>query len=151
MNSSPKRLNRRKTQGFGLLEALVALVLLSSVGFALLAWVQQSLDTTHRIRELYIQQDARRYALEWIRNINPGETPEGEIKYGNLRISWKSNPDSPAIQQTGYPQGVGKHEITLYKTEVSIFRDSETTPWLSESFSTIGYRRTGSSSALPFQ
>ena len=43
-------------RGFGLLEALVALVLLSSIGFTLLAWVQQKLDTLKRMRGFYAEQ-----------------------------------------------------------------------------------------------
>lgn len=137
--------------GFGLLEALVALVLLSSVGFALLAWVQQNLDTTQRIRTFYAEQDARRAALDWVRSTNPMDEAEGEFRHNQMRIHWKNTPESPPIPQIGYPQGIGKHEIALFKTEIQVFRPNDTvTPWFSEQITTIGYRRTASQ-AIPFK
>lgn len=136
--------------GFGLLEALVALVLLSSVGFALLAWVQQSLDTTQRIRDFYIEQDARRAALDWIRSTNPMAEPTGEFLHNQIHIRWKNTPETNPIPQIGYPQGIGKHEIALFKTEIRFFRAGNTeTPWFTEEIMTIGYHRTGTRAA-PF-
>lgn len=131
-------------RGFGLLEALVALVLLSSVGFALLAWVQQNLDTTQRLREFYAEQDARRMALNWIRSLNPMDYPEGKTEHNGLKIVWKNIPETPSIPQVGYPQGIGKHEVALYKTEIQVYKLNSVSPWFTEQISTIGYRRAGS-------
>lgn len=136
--------------GFGLLEALVALVLLSSVGFTLLAWVQQNLDTTYRLREFYIEQEARRVALDWVRTLNPMDSPEGETRHRHLRIHWKSTPETQPISQTGYPQGIGKHEIALYKTKIQVFRpDDNLHPLVTEEITTIGHQRAGNR-ASPF-
>lgn len=144
MNLSPLPHNPLGQKGFGLLEALVALVLLSSVGFTLLAWVHQNLDATHRMRTFYAQQEARRIALEWVRSENPMEKPEGEILYHSLRIKWKAQAQSPSIAQIGYPQGIGKHEVALYNTTISIFRPGESEPWFTEELTTIGHSRVGS-------
>lgn len=151
MNSVHKtRSLKHHLGGFGLLEALVALVLLSSVGLTLLAWVQQSLDTTQRIRDFYIEQDARRAALDWIRSTNPMAEPTGEFLHNQIRIRWKNTPESKPIAQIGYPQGIGKHEIALFKTEIVFFRPGDTeTPWFTEEIITIGHHRTGTRAA-PF-
>lgn len=150
MNFFPLLLSQPRQKGFGLLEALVALVLLSSVGFTLLAWVHQNLDATYRMRTFYAQQEARRIALDWIRSENPMDKPEGEILYQSLRIKWKAEAQTPAVVQIGYPQGIGKHEVALYNTLISVFRLGESEPWFTEELTTIGHRRVGSKSA-PFE
>jgi general secretion pathway protein I len=141
VNSCPSPSSFLRHRGFGLLEALVALVLLSSVGFALLAWVHQNLDTAHRLRSFYLEQDARRVALDWVRTVNPMEKPEGEIRYSSLRITWKATSLSQPISQAGYPQGIGRHEVALFNTTISVFRPDDAQPWFTEEFTAIGHRR----------
>lgn len=140
----------RKQAGFGLLEALVALVLLSGVGFTLLAWVQQNLDATQRMRSFYVEQEIKRIALDLIRTENPMRATQGEFTYLSYRISWKAEATSPRMAQVGYPQGIGKHEIGLYKTTISVFRAKEDTPWFTEEVTTIGHQRSGGKAASPF-
>lgn len=129
--------------GFGLLEALVALVLLASVGFALLAWVQQNLDTAQRLRGHYEEQAARKMALELMRPLNPMEKPEGEIKLGTMRFVWKAVQNGLIISQTGYPAGIGKHDLALFDTRISVFRAEESKPWFVEQLTMVGFRRVG--------
>lgn len=135
-------------KGFGLLEALVALVLLSSVGFTLLAWVEQNLDTAQRLRAHYQEQDARRRALDWLRAVNPMETPEGEAKRDDVRFAWKATPVGPVVAQAGYPAGTGRYEVALYETTITVYRTQEQTPWFSEKLTMIGYRKAISGSQL---
>jgi len=127
--------------GFGLLEALIALVLLSSVGFTLLAWVQQNLDTAQRLRSHYEEQDARRRTLEWMRGVNLMDTPSGEIKTGALKLKWKADLDGQIITQTGYPSGIGKHDLGLYLVTISVFRGDTEQPWFVEKVTMVGHRR----------
>jgi general secretion pathway protein I len=149
VNFYPSPSSSFRQRGFGLLEALVALVLLSSVGFALLAWVHQNLDTAQRLRSFYLEQDARRVALDWLRTVNPMEKPEGEIHYSSLRITWKATPLSQPISQAGYPQGVGRHEMALFNTTISVYRSDDAQPWFTEEFTAIGHRRVGTKTSSP--
>ena len=48
---------RWRTHGFGLLEAIVALALLSGTGLALFSWINQNLQTASRLRAQ--EQEAR--------------------------------------------------------------------------------------------
>ena len=132
---------RRRQSGFGLLEALVALVLLSSIGFTLLAWIEQNLNTMQRMRSFYSEQEARRTVTEWIYTLNPMETPSGELVIGALRLSWKAEPQAEKVSQMGYPSGVGLHDMALYDVAVSVFREREVTPWFVEKVVCVGYRK----------
>lgn len=127
--------------GFGLLEALVALVLLSSIGFTLLAWVQQNLDTVQRLRSFYAEQDARRTVVEWAASVNPMDSPNGETVLGGLRLQWTGEMLGERVSQTGYPQGIGLHDVALYRLTVRVLRERESEPWFSESIDVIGYKR----------
>ena len=132
------RTTSRIEKGFGLLEALVALVLLSSIGFAILAWVQQNLDTMQRMKGLYAEQAVRRQIVDLAKTINPMKDPTGEAVIDGKRFVWESVVAGDRISQSGYPQGIGLYDVALYRVTFSVFRPQESTPWLTESVDLVG-------------
>lgn len=132
--------SRRRQGGFGLLEVLVSLVIFASVGFTLLAWFQQSVDTVQRLRSFYEVQDARKTALEIARSLNPMQQSRGEVTHGALRVTWETQPDGDETVQIGYPTGVGRHRLRLYSTTLSVYRGTEAAPWFVEKLTLIGHR-----------
>ncbi|MCL4680515.1 MAG: hypothetical protein KJZ92_04505 [Rhodocyclaceae bacterium] len=136
----PRSLNRRDA-GFGVLEALVALVLLSSVGFVLLGWVQQNLEALQRMQGFYAEQEARRDLVEWSRGLNPMARPSGETVIGNRRIVWDAAPAADAVTQAGYPAGTGLYDLALYEIRISVYRTGEGSPWFTERMTAVGYRK----------
>jgi len=128
-----------RMRGFGLLEALVALVLIAGVGFTLLAWVQQNLDTLGRLRTHYEAQEARRMIQDWSMMLNPMAEPEGEITLGGMRLRWQSEQEGDKRTQSGYPAGMGLYDVALFKVRVDVYRPQENTPWISETLTRAGY------------
>lgn len=124
-----------------MLEALVALVLLSSVGFTLLAWIHQNLDAIQRLRGVYEEIDARRTVLAWSRALNPMEQPEGEISFGTLRLAWKSTLSSGPVAQSGYPIGTGLHDLALYDVSINAFRSNQQEPWFVQKVICVGRKK----------
>ena len=133
----------RQQGGFGLLEVLVSLVIFASVGFTLLAWFQQSVNTVQRLRDFYDMQDARRSVLELARSLNPMAQPKGETKLGALRLAWTSQPEGEEQAQMGYPIGVGRHRLRLYNSQFSVYRQGEQEPWFVEKITLLGHQSTG--------
>ena len=131
----------RKQRGFGLLEALVALVLISSIGFALLAWVQQNLDTLQRLRGHYQMLEARRMIQDWSSTFNPMEQPKGEITLGETRIVWVSEQQGNTATQSGYPAGMGLYDLAMFRVDVSVYRGSASEPWMKEELTRLGYHQ----------
>jgi type II secretory pathway component PulJ len=129
------------------LEVLVSLVIFASVGFTLLAWFAQSVDSVQRLRGFYDVQDARRTALEFARTLNPMREPKGELAHGSLRLVWLASPQGDEMAQSGYPAGVGRHRLRLYETTLSVYKDDETEPWFVEKLSLVGYRLEGAPNA----
>ena len=143
MNSQRRLLKANRQAGFGLLEVLVSLVIFASVGFTLLAWLQQSVDSVQRLRSFYQLQDARKTVLEVARTINPMTQPRGELRLGDMRLVWLSQPEGAESAQSGYPVGVGRHRLQLYTTTLSLYRGQEASPWLVEKLTLIGHRPDG--------
>ena len=143
MNSVLRHRNAQRQAGFGLLEVLVSLVIFAGVGFSLLAWFQQSVDTVERLRGFYELQDARKTALELLRSVNPSERPSGEQTLGSLRVAWVSQPDGDEYEQAGYPAGVGRSRMRLYQVSLSVYKASESQPWFVEKLSLLGSKSTG--------
>ena len=125
--------------GFGLLEALVALVLLSSVGLTLLAWINQNVDTLARLRTFYHEQEVRRATLEWSRTLNPTKTPQGESRLGTLIVTWKSEPAGGVANQTGFPRGIGLHDLQLFETTLTVTPAGSDKPMLTERVLLLGH------------
>ena len=60
-----------KHQGFTLLEAVVALVLIATAGMALLDWVNNNLMNLNRVQTLQQRNEAIRSALVFMESVNP--------------------------------------------------------------------------------
>ncbi|MGE3347332.1 MAG: hypothetical protein AB7I35_07850 [Ramlibacter sp.] len=124
------------------MEVLIALVLFSGVGIVLLAWLQQNLSTTQRLRDVYEEARVKQIALDVARSLNVMTKPEGQKRIGDLRIEWRAVPQGEEALQFGYPIGVGRHTLRLYDTKVQVFRGDESRPWLVEDLILVGHRLT---------
>jgi len=123
-----------------LLEVLVSLVIFAGVGFSVLSWFQQSVDTTQRLRAFYEVQASRRAVLEMAKSINPMTSRRGEISLGAVRVVWEAQPEGIEAVQVGYPSGAGRHRLQLFTTTFTAYRDKEATPWFVEKLTLIGHR-----------
>jgi len=110
-------------RGFSLLEAIVALALLASVGMALLSWLNGSLISLRRVQDTVAAQAAARNALAWLETVNPMEKPEGETDLGEWRIRWRADVIEPPSEGAGYPNGISLFDVGLYDTQVWLERD----------------------------
>jgi HAMP domain-containing protein len=138
------RERRHGVFGFGLLEALVALVLIAGVGFSLLAWVQQNLDTLQRLRQHYAEQEIRRQILDWAVALNPMERPQGELALGGTRLVWSSERQGDERPQSGYPAGMGLHDVALFSVTIEAYPEGREASPLTETLLQVGYRQTRS-------
>lgn len=133
-----KQMDRQR--GFTLLEAIVAMVLISGAGAALFAWINTSLISLHRIQETNIRVEATRNVLEFMNSVNPMQAPEGGSDLGTYRLRWRSEVIRPPQDGSSYPQGVSLYQLALYRTQVVVEKmDGER--WFDLTLKQVGYKK----------
>lgn len=130
-NRSPAR----QQHGFTLLEAIVALVLISSAGMALFSWINNNISTLSRIHDANTQSEATLNILEYMRLINPMLTPQGKAALGNYRIDWESQPATLIVDK---PSSL--YQFALYQTRIGV-EDSDGRAWFELSLQQVGYKQ----------
>ncbi len=122
-----------KARGFGMLEVLVALVLVTSVGVAIVLWVESGLHSVARLRDEYDRMEVQRTARDWMRAQPVGDENKGEGLVDGHRIIWQRSYAAPTLPQTGYPSGYGAHDVTLYRYQMQVFPTQDSTmPWFED-------------------
>lgn len=111
--------NSTNQQGFSLLEAIVALILIATTGMALFSWINTNLITLHHVQQTQQRHEAIRNALAFIDTINPLEKPQGEESVGLYIFRWEA--DAVWLPK----DGKGLYQLGLYDTKVEVFSDKE--------------------------
>ncbi|MDD2914409.1 MAG: prepilin-type N-terminal cleavage/methylation domain-containing protein [Gallionella sp.] len=130
----------RKQQGFTLIEAIVALVLIATTGMALFSWINSNIITLNRIQESNAENTATLNALEYMNNINPMILPEGQANLGSYRLSWQAEAATEPRDGAAYPFGLGFYQLSLYQTKVTI-QKPDGKFWFSFTLQQVGYKK----------
>lgn len=107
-------------QGFTLIEVIVSLVLIATVGMALYSWINSSLVSLNRVKENTFLQEVTRNAMSFMQTINPMTHPSGESEVGSYLISWDSKLVGFPKEGSGLFQGTSLYELALYDTNVHV-------------------------------
>lgn len=111
--------------GFALLEAIVALTILASVGLALFAGINQSVQMIGRAERAREADSALLNAVAWIETVNPAREPSGSHRLGDVELRWTSEPVEPPLDgSTGY-LAPGLYRIGLYKVHLEVRRGDD--------------------------
>ncbi|MEE4236490.1 MAG: type II secretion system protein [Anderseniella sp.] len=127
-------------RGFTLLEAIVALALISSVGMALFSWINSSISTLGRVEESIQRATATRNTLQFMQTVNPMETPSGEETLGEYRIRWNAEPITERVDGASFPYGISLYQFTLYNTRIEVL-GAPRRPDFTVEVKQVGYRR----------
>lgn len=129
----------RGESGFTLVEALVALVLLS-VGLAVFyEFLGSALHAADRARHVAEAYDRDRSALALASTLNPMADPEGVFDLGPYRIRWRSERLTAAIGSTSFPLAdPGAFVVALYRLTLDFPDDLDFAP---VAVTKLGYHR----------
>lgn len=130
----------RKQHGFTLIEAIVALVLIATTGMALFSWINSNIITLNRIQENNNENAATVNAVEYMNNINPMTSPEGQANLGSYRLSWKAEAITEPRDGSGYPSGISLYQLSLYQTRVTI-QKPDGQFWFAFTLQQVGYKK----------
>lgn len=114
-----------KQQGFSLLEAIVALVLITTTGLALYDWINTNLNNLYRVQHLHDRHAAIRNAIAFVETINPLKNARGESTVGVYTFRWESEVIKPPKDGTSGLKGLGLYQVGLYNVKIDILREDD--------------------------
>lgn len=120
----------KNQRGFGLLEAIVSLALLTGLGLTVFAWINTNLSAVFRLRGYDDEARLRFLATEWALTLNPARRAHGEERLDALtRIRWEAKPMAPMTSGAPFPGGTSTpHRLARYAVHVSASRSGLARP-----------------------
>ena len=117
MRGGPGRDAGARSQGFSLLETMVALVIFTGAAMALYGLLNTNLVALARVHDVSRQMPAVGQAIEHLSSINPRERDSGRIEIGGLDVAWSARLLQPARESQTATGGRGDFEVGLYEVE----------------------------------
>jgi general secretion pathway protein I len=130
----------RRSKGFTLLEAIVALVIISGAGMALFGWINDSINTLQRLQQNASRNAATRNAIEFMQSVNPMLTPNGERDFGAYRVHWEADATTSIHDGVGYPSGQDIYQFALYHAHV-VAITADDPHWVELDMKLVGYKK----------
>jgi len=131
---------RHTMSGFGLLEAIVSLVLISVGAMAAYDWINSNLISVGRIQHVARKTEAKNNILGYLGNLNPMQQGSGRQTFLHYRIHWQSKPVAPPRNQINSTNGTGLYRVALYRVRVVVSRPQQG-HWFNMSWKQIGYKQ----------
>ena len=113
-------MNRRVNRGFTLLEAIVSIVLFSTVGLAIFSAINTNLISLSRMQKHTRTATLTLNGIEILKQVNPMKNESGEAEMGELTLEWEAELLEPVRDGAGYPGGTGYYQIGLYNIQAAI-------------------------------
>ena len=130
----------RRSAGFTLIEAMVAMVIIGGAGMALFTWVNASIVALRRVEDANARSAATTNAIEYMQSVNPMLKPEGQVSLGAYQLSWKAQPQMPITDGAGQMMMRSQFQLALYDTLVkATFSDGSY--WFDFKMTLVGYKR----------
>lgn len=113
---------RRLQRGFGMLEAVVALVLFALVGSSLFAWINTNLDAAARLRERDRAQALVQLASAWLQTRNPLAERGGQTELApGISVRWQARQITPLTSGAPLPGGsLTPFRLALFEIDATV-------------------------------
>lgn len=112
--------NTQLQEGFSLLEAIVALLLVTMLSITCFTWVSNLLLSVNKIEKNTYANLVQRNVTEFLTDINIMLQPEGEQDLGGINVLWTATPIEPVRRGKNMAGGDTPFEIGLYKVNVQV-------------------------------
>jgi len=111
---------RARQGGFTLLEAIVALVILSGATMAFYSLFNTNLITLGRVRDVSRELPLVEQATQYLGAMNLTREQSGEFEVGGADVTWSATLVEPYRQSQSGRGFLGNFQIGLYSVEFSI-------------------------------
>jgi general secretion pathway protein I len=109
-----------RQRGFTLLEAIVALVILTAALAGAWTWVATDVRAIGRVRDLALEEAAVQQAVAELEQLDLAKQPEGSVRWREFRIEWRAEPLEPTRQGRTSVGGAGRYDSTLYGVALQV-------------------------------
>jgi len=133
-------MGKRRQQGFTLLEAIVAMVLIAGAGMALFSWINTNIISLSRVQEINAQAEAQANVLAYMDTVNPMMMPEGKAELGSYRLQWKAEAVTAVQDGANYPYGISLYQLALYRTAIQVEK-ADGRHWFDMALRQVGYKK----------
>jgi general secretion pathway protein I len=120
----------KRQRGFTLLEAIVALVILSISGLALYGWIATNLQNLQRLEAAQERAYLTRTLLQFAATLNPMLKPDGKADLGGYAVSWQSQAVQGPVDGVSLTGGKSLYQVGLYQVELQIRLPDQDAPLL---------------------
>jgi general secretion pathway protein I len=137
----------RRSAGFGLLEAIVALALIAATGLALFSWVGTNLTEAARLHDRDAAARLQMAAVEFMANVNPVGNLRGERSVGAMQLTWNAvakGDEAPGMSFIGTPSN---YRLQLFDSTVDA-SDSQSGARTQFHLTVLGYRKVEIAAAM---
>ncbi len=134
------RANRR-TSGFTLLEAIVALVIMAAVMIPLLSFISATAQALITAAETNERSFAQQAAVAMLEPLNPFEEPTGQLLLDqDVTVSWVSESILPQMNDISLGSPLSGFTFGFYKLTVTLARPDRD-PWFTFEMRKAGYAK----------
>lgn len=113
----------KEESGFSVLEAIIAIAIMSLALLPLLSLQGQFFKAVEGMERAEIRLGSRDEVLNYLKSLNLWEQPHGEFVLHGVRVSWNAVPVFEPRMSRGASGGLGRFEMTLYDVQVSIHHE----------------------------
>lgn len=134
------------SRGFSLLEAIVALAILSSSGVALYAWLSTSLSGLIRVDEVMEMNQVTDDLDAFFSTLNLTDESEQRLKLNGYDVDWRATLVEPKQQGRSLSGQLSHFDLGLYEVDVEVYKGNK----LLGDYTTriVGYQRTRGPNAV---
>ena len=110
----------RQQRGFTLLEAIVALVLLSVALAGAWTWIATDLRSIGRMRDLALEEVAVKEAITTLEQIDLAVQPAGSLAWREYQIEWQAAPVEEPRPGRGMSGSPSAFSLTLFSVRLNV-------------------------------
>ena len=107
-------------QGFSLLEAIVALVILSAGLLAAYSWFDRGFEALIRMDRLALEESVVQETIERLYLQDLDKTNNGKFEWGDYFVVWSSDLYEPSKKGVANVGTTGFYDISLYQVNLEV-------------------------------